>query len=182
MAATHWHTFQVLTKRSTRLAELAHDLPWPANVWMGVSIESAAYTDRAKDLASVPAAVRFLSVEPLLGPIPNLPLDGIGWVIVGGESGTQARPMELHWARQIRDQCRNHGVPFFLKQLGGRLGKRGGSQARLDGRSWRELPSPAPALAIHHGSPPGNAVAPQGCRPGPGHGPGDGLPRLRDLW
>jgi protein gp37 len=141
MVAAHWHTFQVLTKRSTRLVQLAHDLPWPANVWMGVSIESAAYTSRAIDLAGVPVAVRFLSVEPLLGPIPDLPLYGIGWVIVGGESGPQARPMNLLWARQIRDQCRRQDVPFFLKQLGGRLGKRGGPKARLDGRLWRQLPT-----------------------------------------
>ena len=149
MAAADWHTFQVLTKRSERLLELAPQLPWPRNVWMGVSVESADYVDRVRDLARVPAAVRFLSVEPLLGPIPNLPLDGIAWVIVGGESGPSARPMELSWARQIRDQCRKRGLPFFLKQLGGRAGKRGGSEARLDGRLWRDLPSIAsPTRAV----------------------------------
>jgi protein gp37 len=146
MVQAHWHTFQVLTKRSERLVALSRDLPWPENVWMGVSIESAEYCSRAHDLARVPAALRFLSVEPLLGPIPHLPLNDIAWAIAGGESGPRARPMDLAWARDIRDQCRNAGVPFFLKQLGGRRGKRGGSQAVLDGRLWREFPAAGPSL------------------------------------
>ena len=140
MTEANWHTFQILTKRSKRLVDLSRKLPWPSNVWMGVSVESAPYAFRVLDLARVPASVRFLSVEPLLGPIPSLPLDGVDWVIVGGESGPQARPMELRWARDIRDQCRSAGVPFFLKQLGGRRWKRGGDSAVLDGRRWRQLP------------------------------------------
>lgn len=140
MRRAHWHTFQVLTKRSERLREVGAQLTWPTNVWMGVSVENADYAYRSRDLASVPAAVRFLSVEPLLGPIPALPLDGIDWVIVGGESGHRARPMEIEWARGIRDQCLRHDVAFFLKQLGGRRGKRGGDDAILDGRTWRQYP------------------------------------------
>src|SRR2546425_1164120 len=115
MAEADWHTFQILTKRSRRLAALAPDLPWPPNVWQGVSVENQRYTSRVADLQTVPAAVRFLSVEPLLGPIPKLPLDGIQWVIVGGESGTGRRPMASGWAREIRDQCAEAGVAFFFK-------------------------------------------------------------------
>lgn len=136
-----WHVFQILTKRSKRLVELSSALPWPANVWMGVSIESAPYVHRSEDLATVPAAVRFLSIEPLLGPIPNLPLTGIDWVIVGGESGSRARPMDLAWAAEIRDQCVQRNVPFFLKQLGGRQSKRGGDEATLEGQRWKEFPN-----------------------------------------
>lgn len=141
MRQARQHTFQVLTKRSERLVELAGQLPWPRNVWMGVSIETQAYSSRAEDLSKVPAAVRFLSVEPLLGPIPWLPLRHINWVIVGGESGREARPMKLEWAKEIRDQCKAHDVAFFLKQLGGRSDKRGGDQAKLEGRLWREYPA-----------------------------------------
>ncbi|GMV27618.1 MAG: hypothetical protein AMXMBFR58_36490 [Phycisphaerae bacterium] len=140
MVRARQHRFQVLTKRSDRLRELAPGLPWASNVWMGVSVESAKYVHRVHDLQTVPAAVRFLSVEPLLGPIPNLPLDGIHWVIVGGESGFSARPMALDWARDIRDQCDEAGAAFFLKQLGGVRDKRGGDRATLDGRLWRDLP------------------------------------------
>ncbi|MEZ4473137.1 MAG: phage Gp37/Gp68 family protein [bacterium] len=135
------HTFQVLTKRSGRLREVASALPWPGNVWMGVSVESAEHVGRVHDLQAVPAAVRFLSVEPLLGPIPALPLAGIHWVIVGGESGRRARPMDAAWARDLRDQCVAAGVPFFLKQLGGERDKRGGDKALLDGQLWREVPA-----------------------------------------
>jgi len=117
MQRAQHHRFQVLTKRSERLRELAPLLPWSPNVWMGVSVESAKYAHRVHDLMSVPAAVRFLSVEPLLGPIPDLPLDDIHWVIVGGESGFGARPMSLDWARQIKEQCDRAGVPFFVKQI-----------------------------------------------------------------
>jgi protein gp37 len=140
MVRASQHTFQVLTKRSERLRGVAAHLPWPRNVWMGVSVESADYVDRVLDLAHVPAAVRFLSVEPLLGPIPALPLGGIHWVIAGGESGRRARPMAEEWARDIRDQCVRAKVPFFLKQLGGERDKRGGDRALLDGRLWRDLP------------------------------------------
>ena len=139
MVEARWHTFQVLTKRSRRLALLAPRLPWPPNVWQGVSVENARYTTRVKDLQSVPAAVRFLSVEPLLGAIPELPLQGIQWVIVGGESGGGRRPMAAEWARHLRDQCQAAGVPFFFKQWGGRTPKAGGRV--LDGRTWDEAPA-----------------------------------------
>jgi protein gp37 len=138
MAKADWHTFQILTKRSTRLVALASDLPWPPNVWQGVSVESARYIWRIAGLQMVPAAVRFLSVEPLLGAIPNLPLEGIDWVIVGGESGGGRRPMAAAWARDIRDQCGDAGVAFFFKQWGGRTPKAGGRL--LDGRTWDETP------------------------------------------
>ena len=139
MEKAHWHTFQILTKRSERMAELAWKLPWPRNVWMGVSVESSDYTYRISDLAKVPAAVRFLSVEPLLSAIPRIPLRGIDWVIVGGESGPGARPMEAQWVRQIRRRCKLHGVPFFFKQWGGRNKKAAGRV--LDGKTWDEMPS-----------------------------------------
>ena len=135
--ATH-HTFQVLTKRPERVVQLAAALPWPPNVWMGTSVENREYVWRAREIAKVPAAIRFLSVEPLLGPIPRLPLTRIDWVIVGGESGPGARPMKEQWVRQIRDRCRLQGVPFFFKQWGGVQKKRTGRE--LDGRTWDELP------------------------------------------
>jgi protein gp37 len=138
MQRAHWHNFQVLTKRAERLADLALRLPWPPNVWQGVSVESARYTRRVSLLQRVPAAVRFLSVEPLLGPIPRLPLDGIQWVIVGGESGPRHRAVDGAWVRAIRDQCSAAGVPFFFKQWGGRTPKAGGRS--LDGRTWDEMP------------------------------------------
>jgi len=134
------HRFQVLTKRSGRLRRLAPRLPWPSNVWMGVSVESSATIERVSDLLEVPAAVRFLSVEPLLGPIPDLPVEGIDWVIVGGESGPKSRPMDRAWVREIRDRCVAAGVPFFFKQWGGRNKKKAGR--RLDGRTWDEMPLP----------------------------------------
>lgn len=138
MAAAHWHVFQILTKRARRLADLAPRLLWPRNVWQGVSVENASYVWRIAELATVPAAVRFLSVEPLLGPIPDLPLSGIDWVIVGGESGPSHRPVKREWVREIRDQCVAAGVPFFFKQWGGRTPKAGGR--RLDGRVWGQMP------------------------------------------
>jgi protein gp37 len=144
MAQARWHIFQVLTKRSRRLAELASRLPWPPNVWQGVSVESARYTSRIADLVKVPAAVRFLSVEPLLGPIPELPLSGIAWVIVGGESGPRHRPVREEWVRAIRARCADAGVAFFFKQWGGRTPKSGGRS--LDGREWSEMPDGAFAL------------------------------------
>jgi protein gp37 len=140
MAQAHWHVFQILTKRSHRLAELAPLLPWPSNIWQGVSVENARYTLRVADLVKVPATVRFLSVEPLLGPIPKLPLRGIDWVIVGGESGPGHRPMQAEWVHAIRDQCDNAGVAFFFKQWGGRTPKAGGRL--LDGREWNGAPRP----------------------------------------
>ncbi len=141
MLAAHWHTFQILTKRAERLAELASNLPWPINVWMGVSVESPRYVSRIEHLRTVPAAVRFLSVEPLLAPIPSLPLIGIDWVIVGGESGPGCRSMAADWVREIRDRCVKSVVPFFFKQWGGvRKGRNG---RLLDGRTWDEMPHPA---------------------------------------
>jgi protein gp37 len=139
MVQAHWHVFQVLTKRSARLAALASSLPWPANVWQGVSVENGRYVHRIKDLQQVPARVRFLSIEPLLGPIPSLPLAGIHWVIVGGESGPGCRSVDPVWVRDIRDQCLAASVPFFFKQWGGATPKARGR--RLDGRFWDQMPA-----------------------------------------
>ncbi len=138
MERASWHTFQILTKRSERLAELAPELNWLPNVWMGVSVETAKYLGRADHLREVPAAVRFLSLEPLLGPLGTIELSGIHWVIVGGESGPGARPIDARWVREIRKQCRAENVPFFFKQWGGVQKKRNGRV--LDGRTWDELP------------------------------------------
>jgi protein gp37 len=138
MAETPQHRYQVLTKRTHRLARVAPQLPWPDHVWIGVSIETARYTFRVRHLQRVPAAVRFLSCEPLLGPVGELDLRGIHWVIAGGESGVNARPMLLPWVTEIRDQCRDADVPFFFKQWGGRTPKAGGRD--LDGRTWDEMP------------------------------------------
>ena len=138
MAKASQHTFQVLTKRPERAAEMAGELPWPKNVWMGTSIENADYTYRIRAIVKIPAAVRFLSLEPLLGPIPRLPLREIHWVIVGGESGPGARPMKSNWVFQIRDRCLESDVPFFFKQWGGVNKKRAGRQ--LDGRVWDLTP------------------------------------------
>lgn len=135
------HQFQILTKRSQRLRALAGQqaLEWPPNVWMGVSVEDQKRTRRAVDLAAVPAQVRFLSIEPLLGEIGRLPLSGIHWVIVGGESGPGARPMESKWVDDILTQCRANGVPFFFKQWGGVQKHRTGRVLR--GRTYSEMPS-----------------------------------------
>jgi protein gp37 len=141
MASTPQHTYQILTKRSKRLAEIASDLPWPHNVWIGVSIESDSYAFRADHLRTVDAAVRFLSLEPLLGPLPSLSLEGIGWVIAGGESGIGSRAPEADWFRDIRDRCEDADTPFFFKQWGGRTPKAGGRV--LDDRTWDELPPSA---------------------------------------
>ena len=119
MASCPQHTFQILTKRSQRLAHLASALRWSPNVWMGVSVENAAVTHRIDDLRTVPAAVRFLSCEPLIGPLENLDLSRMDWLIVGGESGPGARPMQAEWVRDLRDQCRRSGSAFFFKQWGG---------------------------------------------------------------
>ena len=135
------HTFQVLTKRSERLAELAPRLPWPGNVWMGVSVEDARVVHRIDDLRRVPAAVRFLSLEPLIGPLNSLTLDGIHWVIVGGESGPRARPLRSEWVESIFRQCRAAGVPFFFKQWGGVRKDRTGRE--LYGRTYDEMPAAA---------------------------------------
>lgn len=142
MADTPQHTYQILTKRSVRLRRLAESLIWPSNVWMGVSVENEAALTRVDDLRDVPAAVRFLSCEPLLGSLSGLDLDGIGWVIAGGESGHRHRPIEASWVRAIRDRCIETGTPFFFKQWGGATPKAGGRM--LDGRTWDEYPQPLP--------------------------------------
>lgn len=139
MERAHWHHFQVLTKRAERLCELAPQLPWPPNVWMGVSVETAKYTPRIDHLRAAPAATRFLSLEPLLGPLPGLDLRDIDWVIVGGESGRGARPVSEAWVRDIRDQCARADVAFFFKQWGGTNKKKAGRI--LDGRTWDAMPA-----------------------------------------
>ena len=155
MRKAHWHTFQVLTKRSERLVELAQQLIWPRNVWMGVSVESPQFISRISDLRTVRAAVRFLSLEPLLAPIPDLALDGIDWVIVGGESGPGCRPIKLQWVRDIRKQCKRCGVPFFFKQWGGF--RKSANGRLLDGRFWDEMPKPCKREEPH----PAMASAPE---------------------
>jgi len=133
------HQYQVLTKRAERLAEMSDRLKWGNNIWMGVSVESADYVSRIDCLRQTKAAVKFLSVEPLLGPIPDMNLTGIDWVIVGGESGHHARPVSEEWIIQIREQCKAAGVPFFFKQWGGRNKKKAGRI--LEGRTWDDMPS-----------------------------------------
>lgn len=132
------HQFQVLTKRAERLAEIAGDIDWPSNVWMGVSVENQRYAYRSQLLRGVPAYIRFLSVEPLIGSIVQLPLDGIDWVIVGGESGPHARPMDPAWVESVYQQCREACVPFFFKQWGGVQKHRTGRE--LFGRTFDEMP------------------------------------------
>lgn len=139
MAEATQHTFQILTKRAERAARLSANLPWPENVWMGVSVESADYVDRIDELRKTTAVVKFLSLEPLLGPLENLDLEGIDWAIVGGESGPTARPMAPDWLRSIRDQCLTAGVAFHFKQWGGVNKKKAGRV--LDGRTWDEQPT-----------------------------------------
>jgi protein gp37 len=140
MAETQQHTYQVLTKRPKRARSVLRDLNSPplVNVWVGVSVEDEERTDRVAVLREVPAAIRFLSCEPLLGPLSSLDLTGVGWVIVGGESGPEARPMREAWVTEIRDNCLDAGIPFFFKQWGGRTPKAGGR--RLAGRTWDEMP------------------------------------------
>ena len=138
MERASWHTFQILTKRSERMVEIAPRLNWPENVWMGVSIETSKYRYRIDHLRKVPAAIKFLSVEPLLGPPGKLRLSGINWVIVGGESGPKSRPMDAEWARSVRNQCIAASVPFFFKQWGGVQKSKNGRV--LDGRIWDEMP------------------------------------------
>ena len=138
MRRAHWHQFQVLTKRAERLLELDASIDWPQNVWMGVSVENAQYAYRIDLLRQTHAVIKFLSLEPLLGELPNLNLQGIHWVIVGGESGPHARPIEYEWVLDIRDQCNRSNVPFFFKQWGGTRKKKTGRL--LDNRTWDELP------------------------------------------
>lgn len=146
MKTASQHKYQVLTKRPERVVQLADKLDWSDNIWMGTSVESTTYIERIRVLKRVPAKIRFLSIEPLLGAIPRLPLKGIHWVIVGGESGPQSRPMKAEWVREIRDQCIAKEVPFFFKQWGayGADGVRSSKKANgreLDGRTWSEMPS-----------------------------------------
>lgn len=138
MRQARWHRFQILTKRSRRLVELDPLLPWVPNIWMGVTVENRDCASRIDDLKKCGAAVRFLSLEPLLGPLPDLPLDGIDWVIVGGESGVGARPILPEWVTDIRDQCVKSGTPFFFKQWGGVNRKAAGR--KLEDREWDEMP------------------------------------------
>lgn len=139
MREANWHTFQILTKRSLRLADLSSQIQWPSNVWMGVSVENSAYTYRIDHLRTCQAKIKFLSLEPLLGPIPSLELTKINWVIVGGESGPHARLMEKEWVINIRNQCVDQNVPFFFKQWGGINKKINGRV--LEGRTWDGLPN-----------------------------------------
>ncbi|HKK21374.1 MAG TPA: phage Gp37/Gp68 family protein [candidate division Zixibacteria bacterium] len=138
------HIFQILTKRSKRLKRLHTKLTWPPNVWMGVTVESATYQFRINDLRNSNAAVKFLSLEPLLGPLPKLDLSGIDWVIVGGESGPGARPMDEAWVLQIKRQCDRQKVPFFFKQWGGVNKKKSGRL--LQGRTWDAMPAYQPTI------------------------------------
>jgi protein gp37 len=139
MGRADWHQFQVLTKRSDRLLDLDPQLPWKPHIWMGVSVENHRFVHRIDHLRRTRAAVKFLSLEPLLGPLDGLDLSGIDWVIVGGESGPGARPMDPAWVTSIRDQCRTAGVAFFFKQWGGVFKKRTGRE--LEGRTWDEMPA-----------------------------------------
>jgi protein gp37 len=146
MRRADWHTFQVLTKRSDRLLELSAKLPWKPHIWMGVSVETGSYTYRIDHLRKTGAMVKFLSLEPLLGPLLGLSLKGIDWVIVGGESGPGARPMDPAWVLEIRDHCLDARVPFFFKQWGGTRKKKSGRE--LEGRTWDEMPALASAVAL----------------------------------
>ncbi len=146
MGQADWHTFQILTKRQDRLVDLAAELDWHPNVWMGVTIENRRFVHRADRLREVPAAVRFISAEPLLGALEGLDLDGIDWLIAGGESGHRHRPVREEWIVELRDRCHDEGVAFFFKQWGGARAKSGGRL--LDGRTWDAMPAPRlPAAA-----------------------------------
>jgi protein gp37 len=138
MVKAHWHTFQVLTKRASRLEELSSQLPWADNIWMGVTVESHEYTRRMDHLRKSGAYIKFLSIEPLLSAIPGLNLEGIDWVIVGGESGPGARPVDPAWVLDIRNQCLKANAPFFFKQWGGTNKKAAGRL--LEGKTWDEMP------------------------------------------
>lgn len=147
MRSASWHQFQILTKRAERLLELSRTIDWPDNVWMGVSVERQDYTSRIDALRQTGAAIKFVSMEPLLGPLSGLDLQGIDWVIVGGESGPGARRMEEDWVLGVKAQCLKARVPFFFKQWGGFNKKKAGRL--LQGRTWDELPKlPAPVLAL----------------------------------
>jgi protein gp37 len=138
MVKADWHIFQILTKRSARLARMSSQLPWAPNIWVGVSVETDQYCWRVNHLRQVPAVIRFISAEPLLGPLENLNLEGINWVITGGESGHGYRPCDPEWVRNLRDRCLDAKIAFFHKQWGGRTPKSGGRL--LDGETWDQLP------------------------------------------
>lgn len=138
MEEAHWHTFQILTKRPERVVEIADRLTWPENVWMGVSIENRRFVGRADLLRQVNSAVRFISAEPLLGPLEGLDLTEIDWLIAGGESGFRHRPVKADWIRSLRSRCEDEGVAFFFKQWGGRTPKAGGRE--LDGKTYDGMP------------------------------------------
>jgi protein gp37 len=140
MRKADWHRFQILTKRAERLEELSPNLPWMPNIWMGVTVEEKVYEYRINHLQKTGAKVKFLSLEPLLGPMPNLNLDNIDWIIVGGESGPKSRLIKKSWVVDIRNQCNESNIPFFFKQWGGVNKKKSGRE--LEGRTWDELPLP----------------------------------------
>jgi len=146
MRRAYWHTFQVLTKRAERLVVLNPELPWTENIWMGVTVENSDYTLRIDHLRATGALVKFLSVEPLLGPVPNLDLQGIDWVIVGGESGPGARPMQKEWVIDIKNHCLAAKVPFFFKQWGGFHKKKAGRE--LEGKTWDQMPRQFPKTTL----------------------------------
>jgi protein gp37 len=147
MTRASQHQFQILTKRADRMERVLKRIATPENVWLGVSVETQTYYSRIRHLSRIDAAVRFLSCEPLLAPLEQLPLGGVDWVIVGGESGAGARPMDPSWVRSIRDQCIAHDKAFFFKQWGGVRKKRAGRE--LDGRTWDEMPAGLPAAGFH---------------------------------
>jgi protein gp37 len=145
MRRADWHFFQILTKRSERMLELSPQLPWKPHIWLGVTVEEQDYTFRINHLRDTNAAVKFLSLEPLLGPISNLSLEDIDWVIVGGESGPRARPIKESWVVDIRNQCQAENVPFFFKQWGGTNKKKAGRE--LEGRTWDDMPLLSPSVS-----------------------------------
>ena len=146
MNEADWHQYQVLTKRAERLEDIAGELQWAPHIWMGVSVESAEYLWRIDHLRRTKAHIKFLSVEPLLGPLGKIDLRGIDWAIVGGESGPGARPMHVEWVADVREQCRKAGVAFFFKQWGGVFKKKTGRE--LEGRTWNEMPATGQLLAL----------------------------------
>jgi len=150
MEKGNWHTYQLLTKRSSRMRDYLRnryrDALAPAHIWCGVSVENAGSTARVRHLSEAPATIRFLSIEPLLGPVGDIDLSGISWVIVGGESGPRARPIEAEWVREVRDSCLRQDVAFFFKQWGGPRPKSGGR--KLDGREWSQFPQPLGSVTI----------------------------------
>lgn len=146
MRRADWHIFQVLTKRSERMLEMNEEIEWPTNVWMGVSIETEQYTYRIDHLRQTDANIKFLSLEPLLGPIVNLELKGVDWVIVGGESGPYSRPIKESWVIEIKNQCIDNSVPFFFKQWGGTNKKKAGRL--LEGKTWNNMPKSMPCMSL----------------------------------